>query len=143
MEKAQMEKGEQLVQAMVKSLSETGVIMDEVVDSIPSVAEGLRFAQDRDAFEKVSVLVNNLEKLFEYVSSLQEAVEVLKKYGLELDSAVFSLWESAGGYLKEITSAFEREDWVYAADLFQYELHPLLAESVTRLKKLAEGLEEK
>ncbi|RMG58897.1 MAG: hypothetical protein D6713_06675 [Deltaproteobacteria bacterium] len=142
MEKAQAEKGKELLEAVRESIAETGTIMDEILKNILEAADKLRFTQDRETFEGVGELVTNLQHLFEYVSSLKEGVALLGKYGYELDDKVFERWDEAAGHLEEIASAFERKDWVYAADVMEYELHPLLSEGVKGLKAAAESMRE-
>ncbi|MEQ2527511.1 hypothetical protein WMO40_12415 [Bacillaceae bacterium CLA-AA-H227] len=82
--------------------------------------------------EQISEALNTIIQFSEGIVWLLQVEELMNKNGFSMDSLI----HKANEFLNEINQALEIRDYVFVADLFEYELNPLFKEQA--LKRFSE-----
>lgn len=88
---------------------------------LEKLAAGCQQISDDLRTENTSVAINNIMDAIQGMQWLTDVEVGLKKNKYRIDSVM----EKANGFLNDINEALEKRDYVYVADLFEYELQPL------------------
>ena len=133
------EKKKELLGVIKKSIGESLEIAKNIREWLMECANLLRIEQGERVFSALAEGIKNLGNLFEYVRELKNGTEHLK--GFNVPSGYFECWEKSLNIFREMSSAFERKDWITLSDLIQYELQPLLLEGEKGLSELEKSLD--
>ena len=133
-----VKKKEELLTAINDGIISTCEIIGQISGRLMDCANFLRIEQTERVFNDISVLMDNLSDLMDFVRELRNGLEQS-----EISSESLSSWNKSVDIFKEMLSAFEGKDWITLADLIEYELNPLLLEGKNGLSELNERLMEK
>ena len=131
-----------LVDTLEHSLTESSILVDELGNRLLNCANLLRVEQSKKTFEAISVEIENLTKLNDYIKEVRGALEHLKLQGYAISLDPLKCWDTLLDPFKEMLSAFTNKDWITLSDLIQYELYPVLMDGekgLTEIKKLLEN----
>lgn len=100
-------------------------IIEEVKQSyfeyLEKLAAGCQQISDDLRTENTSQAINNIMDAVQGMQWLTEVEIGLNKNNYRINSVM----EKANSFLNDINEALEKRDYVYVADLFEYELQPL------------------
>lgn len=130
-----LDKKEELLNAVKNSLKDAEEIVDEIGNRFMECARLLRIEQSEKVFNDLSIGMDNLRHLNDFIKELKNGLEHL---GASTEPLAY--WDRSIGMFKEMLSAFEKKDWINLADLIQYELDPILAEGRKGFAELKEKL---
>jgi len=133
-----VKKKEELLTAIKDGIISTCESIGQISGRLMDCANSLRIEQTEKVFNDISVLMDNLSDLMDFVRELRNGLEQS-----EISSESLSSWNKSVDIFKEMLSAFEGKDWITLADLIEYELNPLLLEGKNGLSELNERLTEK
>lgn len=133
-----VKKREELLTAINEGIIGACEIIGQISGRLMDCANFLRMEQNEKVFNDISVLMDNLSDLMDFIRELKNGLE---QFGISPES--LSSWDKSVDIFKEMLPAFEGKDWITLADLIEYELNPLLLEGKNGLSELKEGLVEK
>ena len=133
-----VKKKEELLTAITDGIISTCESIGQISARLMDCANFLRIEQTERVFNDISVSMDNLSDLMDFVRELRNGLE---QY--EISSESLSSWNNSVDIFKEMLSAFEGKDWITLADLIEYELNPLLLEGKNGLSELNGRLTEK
>jgi len=133
-----VKKKEELLTAIKDGIISTCESIGQISGRLMDCANSLRIEQTEKVFNDISVLMDNLSDLMDFVRELRNGLEQS-----EISSESLSSWNKSVDIFKEMLSAFEGKDWITLADLIEYELNPLLLEGKNGLSELNGRLTEK
>lgn len=133
-----VKKKEELLTAVNNGIVSTCESIGQISSRLMECANVLRIEQTEKVFNDISVLMDNLTALMDFVIDLRNGLEQL-----EISQVSLTSWTKSIDIFKEMLSASERKDWITLADLIEYELNPLLQEGKNGLSELSKRLVEK
>ena len=133
-----VKKKEELLTAIKDGIISTCESIGQISGRLMDCANSLRIEQTEKVFNDISVLMDNLSDLMDFVRELRNGLEQSA-----ISSESLSSWDKSVDIFKEMLSAFEGKDWITLADLIEYELNPLLLEGKNGLSELNGRLTEK
>lgn len=131
-----------LVDTLDNSLTESCILVDEVGNRLLNCANLLRVEQSKKTFEAISVEIENLTKLNDYIKEVRRALEYLKLQGYAISLDPLKCWDTLLDPFEEMLSAFTNKDWITLSDLIQYELYPVLMDGEKGLAEIKKLLED-
>lgn len=100
-------------------------LIEETIESyysyIRKLAPGCQLISDQLRTENESEAFKNIIDFIDGVEWMANVEFLMKKNGFYIPSSM----EKAKDFIGEINDALEKRDYVYVADLFEYELQPL------------------
>jgi len=135
-------KEQEVINTIKRGLVEAQDIMREIETGLMNSANQLRVEQHEEIFTALSISMNDLYHLMNFIDEVRKGIEHLKSREYEVSSEPLSCWDKSVDIFHEMLSAFERKDWVTLSDLIEYELQPLLSEGKRGLVELKERLDQ-
>ncbi len=101
-------------------------------------AGSLRVGVSSQTLRELTDAMANLALLAELVGQLRNGLLVAK-----VEGAPFSRWQgpASAEAFQGIVTALEGKDWIFLADLLEYEICPLMAETQTEMSLLSQRLD--
>lgn len=92
----------------------------------------IRSVGDGALFISKIIRTGNISEAYNFIVNLSEGLEwLLKVEGSmkQYNYTILSATEKATGYLNDINEGMKKEDYIFVADLFEYEISPIFREA--------------
>ncbi len=121
-----------------KALADSSGHINALECTFRRCACNLRVGASSQTLRELTDAIANLALLAELVGQLRSGLLAAKMGG-----AFFSRWQgpASAEAFQGIVTALEGKDWVFLADLLEYEISPLMAETQKEMSLLSERLE--
>lgn len=121
-----------------KALAEGSANVKALECAFRRCASSLRVGESSQTLGELTDAMTNLALLTELVGQLRNGLLVLK-----VEGAPFSRWQasSSAEVFQGVVAALEGKDWVFLADLLEYEICPLMLETHEEMSLMSERLQ--
>ena len=127
-------------QVALHFLDNAGAYLQAMNGSLPQVAELFRVADDREANQQYSSLLETLHLFLQLVDGACETLRLDSAQGLDGLPSLAQSQDRISGLISELLQAQEQEDWILLADILEHDLKSELqawAELMPRLRRQA------
>jgi len=127
-----------LLKAIKDSISDARDTIQKLAIAFKDNVLQIRVEQTDTILYQLTLNIENLQKVMEFIEKLREGIKFFKDFGLPADPITD---QGTGIHLfEDINAAIETKDWIMLSDLIEYELAPLLTREDEWMGSLEERL---